>query len=237
MRLSFTLLFVIMSVLIALQYYIFGFDSNNIQSLNINIISNIIILFATVFVLEKVIRNHYESKKNEEEKLRYKNTLNSRHNKLVKNLESLAIQFVTSEPAIIEPRPKIDEIKNIGKDADEYINLKLMERKYNINRINSEGQHNIEYWSHTDFTFYFKKEFLNQIRDYITIYLPLIPSDLLKELFELEDLMSSSNAFFTLKEHGIIPKLENITYEKEYVDFVINEIRKVIDKLVLLREY
>src|SRR5699024_11681399 len=96
------ILVLILLILVITHIINFEIDNSMFEALSINMISNIFIVFATIFILDKLIKNHHEKRTIRDSRARYFDVIGSRHELFVSKLETLIIHYVTKEPTEVE---------------------------------------------------------------------------------------------------------------------------------------
>jgi|SRR5690625_284292 len=234
MLVSFLILIVLVLALLVLQYYYFSYNELFFENMIVNTIGNIIILFATIFILERLINKHYEKRKLQEEKNRYLDVLGSRHDIFVKKLETLILHFIKKNPPVIEPRLTLTELRNIKDNLSTYIGYDFLRKNYTVNIIDENlGNQEVKV-NYQRYCSYFKNEILKLTYEYSNRYLPLIPNDILDSIFRIEDNITTSNAFVIPEDHGMNLDISNAEF---IPDLMITSIDKLLDEVIKLRKY
>ena len=230
MLLVFSILVTIVIILIILHLKLLGLDSGSLEALSINIISNILVLFATIFILDRLIKRHDISKNIKNKNEQYFNTLKSRHNLFVKKLERLLIHYVTKEPAAesFKTKEHIIALEELILNIEVYVDEKFLINKYNVLIQNPTStilgdaiEKQVDYG---EFFHYFKTEFLAELSNYTTRYLPIIPNELLNIIFSMEDLLLTNNAFIDPIESGIRINYSDVQFDPQFIRDAICEL-------------
>lgn len=234
MLVSFLILIVLVLALLVLQYYYFSYNELFFENMIVNTIGNIIILFATIFILERLINKHYEKRKLQEEKNRYLDVLGSRHDIFVNKLETLILHFIKKNPPVIEPRLTLTELRNTKDNLSTYIGYDFLRKNYTVNIIDENLSNQEVEVNYQRYCSYFKNEILKLTYEYSNRYLPLIPNDILDSIFRIEDNITTSNAFVIPEDHGMNLDISNAEF---IPDLMITSIDKLLDEVIKLREY
>lgn len=234
MFVSFLILVILVIGLLMLQYFYFSYNELFFEDMIVNTIGNVVILFATIFILERLINKHYEKRKVKEERKRYLDVLGSRHDILVSKLERFLIHFITKEPPVLEPRVTITYLEKVKGNLNDYINANFLKRNYTLNIIDNNLRNKEIEVSYQRYCGYFKREILKLTYEYSNRYLPLITNEVLDSIFRIEDYITSSNAFVIPEDHGLSMNISNAEFDSE---FMILEVGLLLEEIIKLRKY
>ncbi|MCT2535705.1 hypothetical protein NC661_06465 [Aquibacillus koreensis] len=234
MIVSFIILIIFLISVGSMQYYFFEFDLNFYESIAINLISSVIMIFPTVFILEKLIKRHNKKVLEKNEKSQYLNTLSTRHNILTSQLEMIFIHFVTKKPADI--RDEYRDIKLTLNKLDNYVDEDFLRNGYKIHVVDPSNTFNFQEinLSYQKFCKYeFKDKTFNIIADYTSRYVVFIPKAVLESLFKIEDTIKN-NIFTVPEDHG---SDFDISKAKFNPNQFIQEIRTIGNEIVKMKKY
>ena len=205
-----------------------------------NLISDVVILFATVFILDRLIKRHYEKAAKLEEKNKYLNTLGSRHESLAARLETSYVHFVTKVPPEFfksdEARKKDTKLIEVTNDLKRYVTKDFIKTDYEVIIIDP-AQATTAYTANIPFQKFVKLQFkdniLNVTKDYTERYLSFTPKEILESIFKIEDTLNSG-VFATPEEHGLKVDISKAEFEPEVM---LDKLEKIGNEIIKIKEY
>jgi|GEM_PF-4183697 len=218
----------IVLVLVGFYVLLYDIDLETLDALMINLISSFLLLFLTLFVLDRIVNSHLEKVQRDKIKRDYINLLKIPHETLLVKLEQQFIVLVTSNSESMD-------VKKILADMDRYVDESFLKRQYTIRSVNSEDIFNFK---ETHLTYQqfnskiFKKTIFEGIGEYIHRYAAVLPVDVIHSLIKFEAIVKS-NIFVVPEDHGVTIDISNAKMNPE--DFKV-QLRKLGNELIVLRE-
>lgn len=226
MYLIFIIALFIVGILTALQISYFSFNELFFESIIINLISDAIMLITTIFILERLIRDHYEKLEVSSEKIIYLNTLNNRHALLVAQLEKTFVHFITKVPEPLDVEKLFLSLNEIVKE--DFISSKYKIMKLKQDSIFEYTEHVVSYQHFCKY--YFKDKIEELIENYLGRYIAIIPGEVLASLFKIENQLKS-NMLVVPEDFGLQLDVSHADFNPEDFRVVLTTIGEEIVKL------
>lgn len=170
---------------LSIQYFLLsGFNLATAEGIIINLISDVLSIAATLFIIDKLLQKNQESNQMK----RYLNTLEKRHEVLVTQLINYFNHFVTKDS-------KIRDIEDVLLNIDDYITSDFLRTSYktltfNPNDIFNPIENQISYMVFVEK--YFKQRIEETISQYLSRYISIMPPEVTTSLFKIDDLLKSN---------------------------------------------
>lgn len=227
------------AVLSAVQYAVFGYGQPFLEGMLLNLITDILMMVVTVFILERLIREHYK----QEERKKYLNTLGSRHESLAAKLEYSYLHFVTKVPSQFFPRNedrrKDTKLVDVTNGLENFVTKDFTKRNYKVNLLDPYDITKV-HTGEVSYQLFLKHEFRDKIlqmtKEYTNRYIAILPKDILESLFKIEDLLNSG-LFAVPEDHGLNADLSNAKFGIEAIQQMIDSLEKIGKEIIKIKEY
>lgn len=228
--------------LYALLYCLFGIDNNTIENFIISMMTNLIVLIATVFILDRVFSNYHE-KINEKKELKlYLDVLGGHHRDLVYDLERFIITFITKEPAEYRIENNIEkhivELDELKANINETVKKGFFTKKYIVTEVdrNTLVDYRDIHITHTEFMLENKQKISAKISNHIILYSKIIPTESLKDFISIKKYLNTSAVFIIPQQSGLNISMENMTHEEDALKRYRSDVIQFIDMIQKLKK-
>lgn len=223
-----------------MQYYFFGFEKYFFEGMLLNLISEVIVLIATVFILERLIKKHHIRMTKQEESKKYLTNLSSKHDSLAAKLEQAYIHYVTKDPAEFYPdderRKRSKRLVEVVDDLDSFITDDFLRREYNVIIVNPYYPTQAQNVS-MEYERFFITQFRNKILEYTEAftrrYMVLIPEEILASIFLIEDTLNDA-IFAVPSDHGLKIDISTVSLDKERMK---TKLKIIGEEIINIKEY
>lgn len=228
----------IIVTLILIYHHIFGITFLAYENALNSLIINLIILVITVLVINLLFSHHHMKINKEKEMKNYIELLSSSHKNLVFQLKTYIITFITREMAITKSENDenyhIIDLTNLLSNLDSYVTSDFIKTRIKITKAGNDNLFDFEesYLTNSQWLIENNYLILSNIHKYLMLYSSLMPNDILRNLVEIELLITKESAFMVPNIKKFQEQLDNSTINAKSVDEIKSQFRKIIKKIL-----
>ena len=166
------------------QLFLSGLNISVAESINTNLIADVLSVAATTFIIDKLLQKDDDVKRVK----RYFEILNKSHEVLVSHLSMYFTHFVTKDSKVLE-------IEEVISNLDQYITKDFLKKRYTVRIINKDNifqPREIEVSYKVFIEEYFKKKIEETITQYLSRYISIMPVEITATLIRIDDLLKSN---------------------------------------------
>lgn len=238
---TFSFVILLIAILVSVQHIYFGIETETFENVILGLISNLLVLIITVFVLDRLFKNHHDRINKEKELNDYKDILSDAHNELVFQIENFIIVFLTKSEAKYKigkngTEYHLLELEELKNNIDEYIDKDFLKQKVKLmQQVNSNFDVKEVELSHTDYLIHSKDSILSSINQYILLYSRLMPKNILEKLVEIELMIKKDSIFLVPREMGVFLDLDNQELNEQSIEYFKKRLTLLMDSIIYFK--
>ncbi|WP_214780631.1 hypothetical protein [Exiguobacterium sp. s22] len=237
----FVMLIVLVIFALMFQYSFSGFHKDFWLSLIPNIIIDCLFIFIVSYLISSLLKSN---EKKQMKTTAYK-MLKLKYRKLSLNLGKRYVNYISKEPHSSPTgddslKVLISRIENISENISDYVDKDFYKKDVKTLRVNpGASAYHIDELAQEqlvdmqNFTWYLKRESLNEIDTFLLKYSVILPDDLREILFDI-DILLHSGFLMTGNEFNIDIDISNATFSIEELS---NDMQKLGGKICELLKY
>lgn len=196
--------------LISIQLIFFEFNKTNLNTLNLNLITDFIGLGTATYIVGQLLKKDEKQKEQKRIKEKAKTMIQFSMDLMNNTISRNYVHFVTQKPTNMttdseaDTEKLISDLGHIIENIDIYITNDFFKGdveviRYDNQQIDFDTRISSEFWARTAFIAHFKKKAQTDISNFISKHISILPQDLLQSYFTIENILNG-NSFVDLGE-------------------------------------